>query len=600
MDRITKPKLVFFQWRYESAAIFYTMHKLQHIQCLSDFFEVITIHQECDYQEICKKYQPDITLFESGITAASCHRLIKNTSAYPEIPKLGFYNGDPFCGCRSAFLSDMEYWGIDTFFTLSISLAEYMPEIADKIFVWPNFINPQLYHDYGESKLIPVLFTGSHSSLYPWRQQVQIIVSQYYPSLISPHLGYEQQTASRMIYGEQYARMINASWFVPACGTMAKEVVRKHFEIPACKSCLITEKTPALEAAGFIDMKNCVFSEPMDVLDKIDYLFQNIEQLESISNAGYQLVHSLHTYKQRDQIFQWFNLNKTLKPGQKIVQDNPFGQLKIVKESSKIKNSHIISNGLDRLLLRQGDEKLSIGKYEEAELLYLDCLNYKDYMPEPKLRLAICNLYKGNAKTAVEWIVQPIQWTLVNSKALDPDPVEWAYLIISLLCQGKINEASNRANQFPSLIHPELERTRWLVKTLENPENQITIPHSNLSNYRISVQQLPNIGFDQWAHNIHNMFKACNQNRLAEILFNSISWETKLLKIHSNNQNNLTLILLRSMNNYLIVARQKTNSIINNFIQVNPNIRVKIYNLTLTSKSFHVTLFNRIKSKFKR
>ncbi|MDP4361108.1 glycosyltransferase, partial [Escherichia coli] len=77
--------------------------------------------------------------------------------------------------------------------------------------------------------------------------------------------------------------------------------------------------TPALEAAGFTDMQNCVFADEHDILDKLDYLFQNPDELERITNAGYQLVHSRHTLKQRDQIFQWFNLYKNLKSNQKIV-----------------------------------------------------------------------------------------------------------------------------------------------------------------------------------------------------------------------------------------------------------------------------------------
>lgn len=596
MNKINKPKLVFFQWRYESAAKFYALHKLQHIHCLSEFFEVVTINKNCDYQEICDKYQPDITLFESGITTAPCHRLIKNTSAYPEIPKLGFYNGDPFCGCRSAFLSDMEHWGIETFFTLSIPLAEYMPEIAEKIFVWPNFIDPNIYHDYGESKVIPVFFTGSHSSLYPWRQEIQKIVSQYYPSLISPHLGYEQKTAARMIYGKQYARTINASCFVPACGTMAKEVVRKHFEIPGCKSCLITERTPALEAAGFVDLENCVFADQTDILDKIDYLFQNREELERISQAGYQLVHSQHTYKQRNQILQWFDLYKMLKPGQRIVQKGPFGELTIVESSSGIKNAHIISNGLDRVLLRQADEKLWAGQYDEAEALYLGCLNYKDYMPEPKLRLAICNLYKGNAKAALHWIVQPLQWTLVNSKALDPDPVEWSYFIITLLCQGKLNEASKRANQFPSLCHPELNCTRWLINILENPRDQIARPNSDLLKCRTSVQQLPHLSFHEWVDNVCTILKTCKQPIFAETLLNAVSLESQILKTQNNSSEKVTLFLSKFFPIKTKIS-QKINKIIDNLLNFNPTIRLKMHNLTITAEPFVITLFTRIVSK---
>ncbi|WP_339382183.1 glycosyltransferase [Aetokthonos hydrillicola] len=563
------------------------------------------ISQPCDYREICNTYQPDLTLFESGIESAPCYRNIKNTFAYPEIPKLGFYNGDPFCGCRSAFLSDMEEWGIQTFFTISVPLAEYMPEVAEKIFVWPNFIDPNIYQDYGHKKIIPILFTGRYSSLYPWRNRIQKILSQYYPSLTCPHLGYDQQTASRMLFADQYATTINASWFVPACGTMAKEVVRKHFEIPGCKSCLITEKTPALEAAGFVDMQNCVFADETDVLDKIDYLFQNPEELEKIINAGYQLVQSRHTFKQRDQILQWFNLNRILQSGQRIVQKGPFEPLTIVEESSGIRNSHIISNGLDRVLLHQGDEKLWAGKYDQAEALYLSCLNYIDYMPEPKLRLAMCNLYKGRAKAALHWIVQPIQWTLVSNKASTPDPVEWAYFIISLLCQGKLKDAIKRAEQFPSLCHPELARTRWVIQVLKNPKHQISVLDGDLSKCRASVQQLPNTNFNEWINNVCMVFKACNQFEFAEILGNAVSSKCQPLERIQNPFFIGTYFYQRVQQEILHFCKKKINKIIEYLL--NPTeydktkkiIKIKIYKLSITAKPFCITLIGRLLSKLK-
>lgn len=502
------------------------MHMHLHVKCLSEFFEVIVINQDCDYQQICDIYQPDLTLFESGFRTLVSQKIkIKNTSAYPEIPKLGLHNGDSWCDCRAGFLSDMEHWGIETFFSICTTTAEHTPEIANNLFVWANFIDTDIYRDYSQPKIVPVLFTGRTDALYPWRQKIQKIISENYPSLICPHLGYEERVASRMFSGEKYARLINASWFVPTCGSVAKEVVRKHFEIPASKSCLITEKSPALEAAGFIDMENCVFADEDNVLNKLDYLFQNQDELERITNLGYQLVHSRHTLKQRDQIFQWFNLYKNLKPNQKIVQKSPFEPLTIVEKSSDIQNSHIICNGLNIVLIRQGDEKLWSGKYAEAEALYLCCLSYIFWMPEPKLRLALCNLYKGNAGEALSWIIQPIKDTLETYKALDPEPVEWAYFIITLLCQGKLDEAIKRANQFPSLLHPELERTRWAVNLLNNN----TIPYSEPSKYRYSIHQLPKHSFTDWVNNLCIMLQACQQFSFVETLSKSVSSEYQSL-----------------------------------------------------------------------
>ncbi|MGF1987028.1 MAG: glycosyltransferase family protein [Nostoc sp. ZfuVER08] len=528
MYNINKPKLVFFQWLNKGSAKFYSALKQQHVKCLSECFEVIVLNEEYDYQEVCDKYQPDITLFESGIASYTSQRHIKNTGAYPEIPKLGFYNGDACCGFHAAFLADMENWGIETFFSMSISLTEYLPEIVENLFFWPNFIDSDIFKDYGESKNIPIIISGNQNLLYPWRIKINKIVSKYYPSLICPHLGYlENRGTSRMMFGEQYARTINASWFSPGCGSMARDLVRKLLEVPAAKCCLITEKNPTVEAAGFVDMENCVFADENDILDKLDYLFQNREELEKIINAGYELVHSRHTFKQRDQIWQWFNLYKQLKPNQRIIQKNPFEPMAIVEISSGIKNSPIVVNALDKAIFHQGDEKLWAGQYDEAEACYLKCLNYVDYQSQPKLRLALCNLYKGNAAVANDWITQPIKWTLDVSKELAPDPVEWAYMIISLLCQGKLNDAIDYAHKYPSLCHPELERTRWVVNSLIN---QDTSPYSEPLKYRYSAHQLPNLNFQDWLDRLCIMLTACEQFDFVELLNGSASLKSHSLK----------------------------------------------------------------------
>ena len=140
MESINKPRLVFFQWRHEKTADFIQLHMQLHVKCLSEFCEVVIVNKDCDYQQICEQYKPDITLFESGVKYIAYRLNIINTSAYPEIPKLGFHNGDSWCDCRAGFLSDMEHWGIKTFFSLCTTTGEHTPEIRKNLFTWANFL----------------------------------------------------------------------------------------------------------------------------------------------------------------------------------------------------------------------------------------------------------------------------------------------------------------------------------------------------------------------------------------------------------------------------------------------------------------------------
>jgi tetratricopeptide (TPR) repeat protein len=515
-----KPKLVFFTYKYDrQLPDFLLIHHREHIKCLAESFDVTVVDESCDYQYVCDKYEPDLTLFESGLNILTCRRNdIRNTQACPQVPKVGFVNADAWCETRSGTLSEMDQWGVETLFSISVTAAEHAPEIADRLFAMPNFIDPLVHQDYGESKVIPVMLTGAQGPQYPWRRRVYKIVSEHYPSLSCPHGGYlVRGDAGKVMYGEQYARTINASFMAPTCGTLAKEVVRKHFEIPGCKACLITEKSAGLEAAGFVDMQNCVLADEHDVLDKISYLFQHPEELRNITEAGYQLVHSRHTLKHRDQLLQWLRLSRKVGANQRIVQPNPFEPLSIV-ERLGLKTPYIVSDGLHFNLLRQGDDKLTAGRYQEAEQLYLRCLNHMKMLPEAKLRLAVCNLYLGNAREAAKWIFEPIQYSLDEFKAADPDPVEWAYYIIALLCQGKLAAASRRARQFPELCNPELNRARWVVDVLKDRRPGVLTPAPASAKRRFSIHQLPNRDTDEWVERMCQFLEACGRSHWAEKL----------------------------------------------------------------------------------
>lgn len=516
----SKPKLLFFRYQYgKDLPEFVNIHRLQQVRCLSEFFEVVVIQEDCDYRRVCDQHEPDLALFEmvSGADVLNARRPeIANASACQDIPKLAFFNADAWCEARAGFISDMEHLGIDTAFSNSITAAEHSPELADNLFIWPNFIDADMYRDYGQSKVIPVFFTGATSSNYPWRRKIQKLLADYYPILQSPHHGYVRHSRlGRMIYGEPYARTINASWFVPTCGTVAKDVLRKHFEIPGCKACLITEQSAALQSAGFVDMQNCVFADETTVLDKLAHLFEHQDELTRIIQAGYEFVHSHHTLRQRDQIFQWFYLHKKLRPGQKIVQKNPFGRLAAM-DGSPGRTNYLSCNGVHLKLLQQGDAALWAGDYTVAGASYRRSSNYIPWMPEPNLRLALLSLYLGDAKAAYARIAESIRYITVDYKAADPDPVEWAYLIASLLCLGKLNEASQRAGQFPALRHSELDHARWAVEALKTQNMIAPLPRNGI--FRRSIHQMPQRTLKEWIEQLCIILRTCKQPEFSAVL----------------------------------------------------------------------------------
>jgi tetratricopeptide (TPR) repeat protein len=512
-----KPRLIFFQNRYDdNLPDFLLAHKREHVNCLSMFFDVTVIQHDCDYEQICDQYRPDLALFESGVNLLTCRKpKIANVRSCRIIPKLGLFNADAWCETRAGSLSEMEQWGIETFFSICTTAAEHMPGIADHLFIWPNSIDATVYYNYNIAKNIPVLLSGATAAQYPWRRRVYRLVAEHYPSLWCPHRGYlSRSSAGQVLSGVSYAMTISAAKVAPVCGTVAKEVIRKHFEIPACNTCLITERARNLEEAGFIDLVNCVFADEHDILDKLEYLFVNPERLREITEAGHRLVHKRHTHQNRNQILQWFRLNQTIDPGQKIIQPNPFANLMTTSSASPEDRPQAIVVGTHLQLLRKGDEMLWAGQVQSAESKYERCLSYMQKFPEARFKLALCDLHKGNSARANSRIFELIQYSISEYQAVDPDPVEWAYYLVSLLAMGKLVEAKTFASEFSWLQHPELSRVRLAIHVLfgAKPGEKSTVRSGD--RYRHSIHELPEKSETAWYEQLIQIMRACGQSSL--------------------------------------------------------------------------------------
>ncbi|MBX5240880.1 glycosyltransferase [Rhizobium sp. NLR22b] len=515
-----KPRLVFFQWDHQpnaNAASYLLLHMQQQVKCLATHFDVFVVNRDCDYAEICDRYEPDLTLFESGYRSHGSRRIkITNTNTHLAVPKLGLHNADAWCDRRAGFLSDMEHWGIETYFAIATMAPEYMPAMRENLFVWPNFIDPEVYRDYGQQKVIPVTLTGQAYGLYPWRQMVFPTIRDRYPCLVSPQHAYESKLAAQLLSGEAYARALNASFVVPTCGTMGGEVVRKHFEIPGAKACLVTERTAAVEAAGFVDMQNCVFVDGSNVVERLDYLFAHPDELRRITTAGFSLIHSRHTLSHRPQVYQWFTLNKSLQFGERIIQSGPFGDLTKVRRISKQESVHIVGEACDRTLLKQGDLLLQQGRVEEAKHRYLSCLDYVSYLPEAKFRLAICALQEGDADRACDLLVDLVKVTIIEYGALDPDPVEWAYFLLALICRGQFERARKLQDFYPSLSHDEFRRARLVIAQLARSADGVALGRHGRD--RKSIHQLFDRTDTEWFGWFAEILERCRQPDLANIL----------------------------------------------------------------------------------
>lgn len=93
------------------------------------------------------------------------------------------------------------------------------------------------------------------------------------------------------VFGEDYVKAISSCLF--AWGSVSKWIPEKHttrtFEIPACKTALLTERNEELE--GFFSDNEVIFyNDTDDMVTKIKYFIDNLEELKVLIENGYNRV----------------------------------------------------------------------------------------------------------------------------------------------------------------------------------------------------------------------------------------------------------------------------------------------------------------------
>lgn len=513
-----KPQLLFFQFHYdEQLPEFVLTHRTEHVVCLAQFFDVIVVTEDCNLDRMCDLHRPELILVESGVPNPACRRPeVSGLRTHQHIPRLGLMHSDAFCSGRTGFLSDMDSWGIDTYFCIAVAAPAYNPTIEARLFVWPNFVDPRVFHDYGQEKSVPVLFAGNQNPLYPWRRRVLRALSPFYDSSRLSHPGYASRDNAQYVHGESYARLLNSAWFVPSCGTVAKEVVRKHFEVPAAKACLVTERTETLARAGFMDMENCVFADESDAADKIETLLKDTPRLQEVIERGHALVHSRHTMQHRSQIHDWYLLNRQRQDGEFIVQPDPFARLQLA--AAPLKRQWVHEDRRQLSLLREGDEAFGRGDTATAARSYRQCASFVRYMPEPRLRMALCHLQCGEARHALSIVKSLLQFELLSYRARDPDPVEFALLLLCLLCLGKTDDAARFCEGFPWVRNAELDRTRSLARAAAPRPAKYLAQSDAIATQRSSLHQLPWSAETEWRSALASILAANHQSGMLAAL----------------------------------------------------------------------------------
>lgn len=93
------------------------------------------------------------------------------------------------------------------------------------------------------------------------------------------------------VFGDEYVRAISSCLF--AWGSVSKWIPERHttrtFEIPACKTALLTEKNDEIEAF-FSDEEVIYYNNLEDLVEKVKYYIAHRQELKTLVDKGYQKV----------------------------------------------------------------------------------------------------------------------------------------------------------------------------------------------------------------------------------------------------------------------------------------------------------------------
>ena len=515
-----KPNLLFFRRARANLPGFLDEHRRAQERCLEQHFTVTVITESCDFDEMCDRHAADAALIEVGVD--SDYQRLSNVEKRPDIPKLGFLHADAWDAVRGVFIARMAELGVNDFVTHSVSLRDYTPEIADRTFVWSNFIETDVFARYvpDEEKIASILLTGSRTPLYPWRNAVWPRLERALPTTTSVHPGWDLVPgAPQAVSGVPYARLLSGHRFAAACGSMTKDIVRKHLEIPATGGVLVTEDTPAVRAFGFEDEVNCLFVTADDAVDKLHAVFDDLDAVARIAMAGYELVRSRHTIANRSQISEWYRLTGELNAGEKIVQHDVAGSLSIARPTDDRDVVVLGSAGVDRRLIGDGWTRYAAGNHRAALQSFAKARSLAE-IPEAVVGAARSRLRLGDSLRAAEYVSGLLDVALGPNGASRPDPMQWALQVRVLICQGRLDAARSALDRFPDLSRPELEQLRWVVDALRTPGDGMPLCPQTSETQDISptICPVPESIDSVWLADLIQALNACGYRRLAATL----------------------------------------------------------------------------------
>lgn len=177
-------------------------------------------------------------------------------------------------------------------------------------YVIEHHINPTIFRDYGLPKEHDLIIYGSVlPSVYPFRHRVcQLMLQSRRFNVL--RLEMKDHFYNAETCGEGLARKINQSWLGLSTTSNFDYLVRKYFEIPACRAVVLgnmNEQGRAIFGDNYVHVDDSMTDSR--ILSVVADALANRSRLQECADRMYQVMHTRHTLAENERkLFEVANL----------------------------------------------------------------------------------------------------------------------------------------------------------------------------------------------------------------------------------------------------------------------------------------------------
>lgn len=197
---------------------------------------------------------------------------------------------DCHCGGIPRYLDFSKRSKINIHLNSSQQYIQYFVGACDKAYWFPNaYPDDLIVHKQEIQKTVDIGFCGS-----------MIADRSQWTGLLEKRYG-ERFQKDIFVIGDGMVDAIN-SYKIAINKSIADDLNYRVFETLGTKTFLITNNVPNIDRI-FKDAEHCVmYNSFEDMIKKIDYYLENVEETNRIATSGYKHVQKNHTYYKRAQL----------------------------------------------------------------------------------------------------------------------------------------------------------------------------------------------------------------------------------------------------------------------------------------------------------